>query len=242
MNLSNIDLQTRKKLTKSYPVIIASAPCSGKSAAVETLPPEEKMRTIIFDLENKGLPEDLEDEYYKVIKMVSIDSADRPADHDNVIYKTIEEILPYFRKAVASDKIDRIIIDTFTAFVAELERHYVTVSNGYTVWNSYNQQLHDFFRTIKEETYAHGKLIYVLGHYKPSKDKKDSDAEKFMVVKGNAHYRLVESHFNTVVTIEQFKFIADNTAEYDSTRIKRSLSPYESKENSLVELEEDLSK
>ena len=63
-----------------------------------------------------------------------------------------------------------------------------------------------------------------------------------MVVKGNAHYRLVESHFNTVVTIEDFKFKADNHAAYDSTRIKRSLSPYESKENSLAELEVDLTK
>jgi hypothetical protein len=242
MTLENLTLQERKKLTKSYPVIIAASPGAGKSAAVEMLPDEEKLRTIIFDLENKGQPEDSEDKYYKIIKLVSIDTSPRPVDEGNVIYKTVEEIVPYFRKAVASEKIDRIIIDTFTAYVAELERHYVTVSNGFTVWNSYNQQLHDFFRTIKEETYAHGKLVYVLGHYKPSRDKKDSDAEKFMVVKGNAHFRLVESHFNTVVTIEQFKFMADNTAEYDSTRIKRSLSPYESKENSLAELEEALSK
>lgn len=242
MTLENIDLQTRKKMVKSYPVIIAASPGAGKSAAVEMLSPEDKMRTIIFDLENKGQPEDTEDQYYKVIKLISIDSETKPADEGNVIYKTIDEVLPYFRKAIASDKIDRIIIDTFTAFVAELERHYVTVSNGFSIWNSYNQQLHDFFRTIKEETYAHGKFVYVLGHYKPSKDKKDSDAEKFMVVKGTAHYRLVESHFNTVVTIEQFKFMADNTAEYDSTRIKRSLSPYESKENSLEELEQALTK
>ncbi len=238
MNLKDKTLEERKKLTKSYPAVVVGQPGCGKSAAVEFLPEDEKQRTIIFDMENKGLPEDDESEYYKVIKLISIDCQNKPADHGNVIYKTIEEVLPYFIKAMSSDKIDRIWFDTFTAFVSELERHYVTTSNGYTVWNSYNQQLHDFFRVLKEETYTHGKFVYLLGHYKPSKDKKDPDAEKFMVVKGNAHYRLIESHFNTVVEVREFKFRADNTEEYDSTRIKRSLSPYESNENSIVEFEE----
>ncbi len=242
MNLEGKSLEQRKKLTKSYPVVITGFPGCGKSAAVEMLSDEDKMRTIIMDLEGKGLPEDFGDEYYKIIRLKPIDSTSKFKDEGNVIYKTIEEILPYFSKAMASDKIDRIVIDTFTAYVAEAERHFVTVSNGFTVWNQYNQILHDLFRTLKEEAYTHGKYVYVLGHYKPSKDTKDSDAEKFMVVKGNAHFRLCESHFNTVVTIEDFKFIADNTNQFDSTRIKRSLSPYESKLNSLAELEEALSK
>jgi hypothetical protein len=242
MTLENLDLQQRKKLTKSYPVVIAGFPGCGKSAAVEMLPAEEKMRTMFFDLEGKGLPEDMEDEYYKVIKLKPIDSTKAYKDEGNIIYKSIEEVLPYFSKAMASSKIDRVVIDTFTAYVAEAERYYVTVSNGFTVWNQYNQILHDLFRVIKEETYVHGKFVYLLGHYKPSKDKKDADAEKFMVVKGNAHFRMCESHFNTVLTIEDFKFMADNSATYDSTRIKRSLSPFESKENSLAELEELLTK
>ena len=242
MNLSGKSLEERKKLTKASPVAIVGKPGCGKSACVEFLPPEEKMRTIVFDLENKGLPEDDGSEYYKVVRLVSIDSTVRPKDEGNILFKSIEELLPYFRKAISSDKIDRIVVDSFTAHVAELERHYVTTSNGFTIWNSYNQQLHDFFRSMKEEVFTHGKWVHVLGHYKPSKDKKDSDAEKFMVVKGNAHYRLVESHFNTVVEVNEFKFRADNLDEYDSTRIKRSLSPYESKQNDLGELETDLAK
>ena len=242
MNLSDKSLEERKKLTKAFPVVIVGKPGCGKSASVEFLPEDEKMRTIIFDMEDKGLPEDDESAYYKVIKLISIDATSKPKDHGNVIYKTIEEIVPYFTKAMASDKIDRILIDTFTAFVSELERHYVTVSNGFTVWNSYNQQLHDFFRVVKSETYTHAKFVYILGHYKPSKDRKDPDAEKFMVVKGNAHYRLIEAHFNTVIEVDEFKFRADNTESFDSTRIKRSLSPYESKQNSLAEFEETITK
>ncbi len=242
MTLENVSLEDRKKLTRSYPTVIAGYPGCGKSAAVEMLSAEDKLRTIIFDLEGKGQPEDLETDYYRVVKLKPIDSTKSYKDEGNVKYKTIEEVLPYFRSVMASDKIDRVVFDTFTAYVAEAERYYVTVSNGFTVWNSYNQILHDLFRTLKEETYVHGKFVYVLGHYKPSKDKKDPDAEKFMVVKGNAHFRLCESHFNTVLTIDEFKFIADNTDSLDSTRIKRSLSPFETKENSLAELEELLTK
>ena len=47
---------------------------------------------------------------------------------------------------------------------------------------------------------------------------------------------------NTVLTIDEFKFVADNTDSLDSTRIKRSLSPFETKENNLQELEELLTK
>jgi len=242
MTLQGLTVEERKKLTKASPVAIVGKPGCGKSACVEFLPPEEKLRTIVFDLENKGLPEDDESLYYKVVRLVSIDSTVKPKDEGNILFKSIEEILPYFRKALASEKIDRVVIDSFTAHVAELERHYVTTSNGFTIWNSYSQHLHDFFRSMKEEVFTHGKWVYVLGHYKPSKDKKDSDAEKFMVVKGNAHYRLCESNYNTVVEVSEFKFRADNLNEYDSTRIKRSLSPYESKENSMAELEEDLAK
>ena len=58
MNLENVELTERKKLTKAYPVVIVGNPGCGKSASVEFLPEDEKQRTIIFDMENKGLPED----------------------------------------------------------------------------------------------------------------------------------------------------------------------------------------
>ena len=51
---------------------------------------------------------------------------------------------------------------------------------------------------------------------------------------------MVESHFNTVLTIDDHKLIADNDNAYDSTRINKALSPYESEANSLAELEATL--
>ncbi|MEA3370855.1 MAG: AAA family ATPase [Campylobacterota bacterium] len=243
MLLSTLTDPERNKMTRGYPVIIASMPGAGKTSAVEMLPDEEKQRTLFFDLENKGFPSDVEEDYYKVVKLKPIDSKGTTfKDHSNVIYKDINELLPYLKKAIAADKIDRVVIDSFTAYVSELERYFVTTSNGFTVWNSYNQALHDFFRSVKEETYIHKKLVYIVAHYRPSKDKKDPDAEKFVVVKGTAHYRLIESNVNTVISIEDFKLIADNSDDCSSTRIRRDMSPYESSTNSLAVFEDDLLK
>lgn len=240
MTLENIDLDQRKKLTRAYPVLISAFPKAGKSAAVEFLPPEDKKRTILFDVENKGLPEDDPDQYRSVyrFKPTTPDAKTKGyKDEGNVKYLTIEDMMKRMQQAIAHPEVDRVIVDSFTAFVAEFERHYVTTSNGFTVWNKYNQMLHDFFALIKEETHTHGKFVYILGHYKPAKDKKDSESEKFTQVKGRDHFRMVESNFNTVLGLEDFKFVADNSDPYSSTRIKRSLNPYESDENSLDELE-----
>jgi len=243
MTLKDLDVLERRKLTRSYPVLISSMPGQGKSSTVEFLPAEDKKRTIVFDTENKGFPEDDPSDYRTVYRLKPTDvDAKSPSYKDvgNIKYLTAEDTLKRIQLAIAHPDVDRIIIDSFTALVTELERRYMKVHNGFNVWNTYNDMLHDFFAIIKEETYTHGKFTYVLGHYTPQKNKKDPEAEYFTKVSGNAYFRLVESQFNTVITIEDFKFKADNTDIYNSTRIKRSLNPYESNENSLQELEHAL--
>ena len=242
MNLSDKSLEERKKLTKSYPILIAAFPNAGKSSAVEMLSDEDKARTIIYDLEGKGLPEDDESLYRAIIKIKNVYETNDYLYKDigNVKYKSIEDVMLHMRKAMAHKDVDRIIIDSFSTLVDEFEKHYVTVSNGFASWIQYNKELYSWFRMLKEETYTHGKFVYVMAHYKPAKDPKDTESEKFTTVKGKDHFRMVESHFNTVLSIEDFKFRADNTDTFDSTRIKRSLSPYESKQNSLAELEETI--
>jgi len=53
-------------------------------------------------------------------------------DYDNIKYKTLSELAIYIRKALAHKDVDRIVIDSFTALVDQLELHYVTVSKGLT--------------------------------------------------------------------------------------------------------------
>lgn len=254
MNLQGKTLEERKKLTRSYPVLISSFPKAGKSSAVETLSDEDKARTIIYDVEGKGLPDDDESKYRAIIKLKDSSKPDLAylyEDEGNVKYRDLTSMMNHMRKALAHEEVDRIVIDSFTALVDEYAKYYVTVSNGYTVWTLYNGELYDWFRMLKEETYTHGKFVYVLGHYtpaKPIKDAKtgkitvDNESEKFTKVKGSDHFRMVESHFNTVVTIEDYKFVADNGNEFDSTRVRRSINPIETTTNCLNELEEILTK
>ena len=244
MLLTDLSIGERKRLTRDYPLLISSRPGAGKSRSVETLTPEEKQRTIIIDLEAKGLPNDFDDEYKTVVRikpegLIPPEKQHLYKDYENVKYKTLSELQLYIRKALAHKDVDRLIIDSFTALVDQLESHYVTVNNGFTTWVNYSKALTEWFSLLKEETRFNAKYVYVLGHYTPSKDPKDTDAEKFTKVKGTMHYRMVEANFNSVISIDDdHKFFADNDNAYDSTRITAKLNPYTSEDNSIAELEQ----
>ncbi len=253
MTLKDLSLQDRRKLTRMSPTLVSSFPNTGKSFCVEQLDDEDKKRTIIIDLESKGQPNSFDDEYRTIIRikpsgLIPPERSHLYVDYENVKYKTLAELMTYLRAALAHKDVDRVIIDSFSSLVEQLEVQYVTTSNGYTVWNNYNKELSDWFALLKEETRFNAKYVYVLGHYRPSKASKgkdgkvttDTEAEKFTLVKGNVHFRMVEANFNCVLSIEEHKLFADNDNEYDSTRIHKSLSPYESDLNSFKSFEADL--
>lgn len=241
MTLKNIELNERKKLTRAYPVLVAAFPKAGKTTSLEFLSDDDKARTVFFDAENKGLsPDDNPDLYRSIYRLKPADLPARSTsykDIGNIKYLTAEDFLKRINAAIAHKDIDRVVIDSFTALVSELERRFMKVHNGFNVWNTYNDMLHDFFADIKEETFTHGKFVYILGHYVPSKDKKDKDGEQYAKVSGSKYYRLVESNFNTVLSISNFQFTADNTDEFTSTRIKRSLNPLQTEDNNMDTLE-----
>ena len=220
MNLKDIDVKERKRLTRSFPILIAAFPNAGKSTASEFLSPEDKKRTIIFDIENKGLIEDLPEDYRSIYKLKPENippTTKSYKDNGNIRYLSITDMLPRIIAAIGHKEVDRVIIDSFTAYVNALEANLVTVHSGFTIWSKYSIALNEFFATLKEETNFHGKFVYLLAHYRPAKDKKDTESEQFAQVKGTAHYRLVESNFNTVLSLQNFQFIADNSDEYTST-------------------------
>ena len=189
MNLEGLTLAERRRVTKPYPLLIVSAPKKGKSRSIEKLPLEERMRTVYVDVENKGLPNLLDEDFFRVIR-VKPAGIIPPAqlrlykDYENVKFLTLAELQDYLRKVLSNDKVDRVVIDSFTALVDQLEAHFVTVHNGFTVWTTYSKELTAWFTLLKEETRFNAKYVYMLGHYVPSKDKKDTDAERFCKVKG----------------------------------------------------------
>ena len=137
MTLENIPLADRVKLTRSYPVLISAFPGSGKSTSVEMLSDEDKARTVIFDVEGKGLPDDTGDEYRSIVRLKptvpSPGSTMTYENEGNVKYRTIVEVMQHIRGALAHKDVDRVVIDSFTALVDAFEKHYVTVSNGLTL-------------------------------------------------------------------------------------------------------------
>ena len=134
MTLKDIPINERRKLTKAFPVLISSRPGAGKSYAIEELAPEDKLRTAIIDIEGKGCPNDADDEYFRIIRLkpnlIPPGKEEMYKDYDNVKYKTLVELKVYVPALLASDQIDRVVVDSFTALVDEAEKHYVSVSNG----------------------------------------------------------------------------------------------------------------
>ena len=135
MTLEGMDLKERRRVTRVSPILIVSSPKRGKSRSIEKLTPEDRMRTVVVDIEGKGFPNLLDEDFFRVVRLKPqgvIPPAQQKlyVDYDNVKYKTLAELKDYTRSVMASDKVDRVILDSFTALVDDLEYHYVTVSNG----------------------------------------------------------------------------------------------------------------
>ena len=105
------------------------------TSSMEFLSAEDKKRTIYVNLEGKNLPEDDPSMYRSEVRLKPLDapaSDPRYVDRDNIKFKTLLDIKPYFRKAMSHPEIDRIVFDSFTSLVDELEKYYVKVHNGLT--------------------------------------------------------------------------------------------------------------
>lgn len=66
MNLQNIPLNDRKRLTSHFPALIVGANSAGKTFAVENLPEAEKARTAILNFDIKAIGTGAPTEFYKV--------------------------------------------------------------------------------------------------------------------------------------------------------------------------------
>jgi len=243
----DMSIQDKRRITKAYPVLICAPVGAGKTRSMEQLAPEDKKRTVYICLDNKDLLDSFEDEYRTVVYpkpegIIPPERAKLYVDYDNIKFKTLSELELYLRAAMEHPEVDRIVIDSVTKMNEELETKLVTTTKGFTTWSEYGKAIMEWVKLFKEEQRYSGKLVYVFAHYTPAKNSSDSaDAERFVQTKGNIWKRGdYEGHFNTVVEIQDHKFIADNEDNWSSTRIHGSLSPYESEENSLPELEDAL--
>ena len=237
MNLKDIDIATRKKLTSGYPALLCGTPGSGKSTSVENLPVEDKKRTFIVNMDNKAISDD-DTEFFMVVhphdKSVkasySLDDPDMP---DNLIKQILF--------AGANDKVDRIIIDTSTELLKFLELWSKEHFSGFDSWNAYNNSITKIFNALKETVITYGKFVYVFGHYPPLVKGGINNAKRYLTTKGNEHKNVLEEKFSTVVEAvledRQFWYSADSFEEDDTTKTKVVSGHFRFARKSLHDLE-----
>ena len=227
MNLEGVELSERKKLTSHFVILITGDTGSGKSYAISNMSKEDKARTVVFNFDEKSISED-DSEFLKIYSGFKV--------QDFELVSTIEaEIL----KAVSSDKVDRIIIDTFTSMTKLINRWASFNFRGYDVWGNYNNSITQIIHTLKSGTLTYGKFGYVMGHYPP---KEGNDIKRYLTTKGREHTNIIEEQFNTVVE----SFIADGAVFYradvwdtsDTTKTKLKEGNFKFKRESLTDLED----
>lgn len=240
MILKDMQIGQRKKLTNGYPVLVGSSSGSGKSTAVANLSTEEKARTFILNFDNKPISED--DTEFLAVRHPH-DKTDKHSyliEDDDVVEKIIKQIL----QAAASDKVDRVIIDTSTELLKFLELWSNEHFSGFDSWKEYNNGITSIFNACKEAVITYGKFVYVFGHYPPVDKGSPATVKRFLTTKGNEHKNVLEEKFTTVVEAiledRQFKFYADSFEEFDTTKTKLRQGYFKFQRDSLNDLEEVL--
>jgi len=230
MTLNKVSLVERRKLTSSFPVLISGETSSGKSFAVSQLSEEDKARTVIFNFDNKAISED-DSKFLKVYQGFDITDIDM-----------IEKIETNIMKATASDKVDRVVCDTFTLMTKLFNRWAAEHFSGFDVWNAYNNAITSILETIKTATLTYCKFTYVTAHYPPRVG--GTGAKRYVTTKGKEHTNIIEESFSTVVesymSDRAFWFEADVFDEKTTTKTKLPEGSFRIKRTSLNDLEEVL--
>ena len=233
MNLENIKLVDRKRLTSHYPVLLASETGTGKSFAFAQLSPEEKKRTYILNFDNKAISED-DSEFLKVYHTFDVDDIDM-----------VDKIEKQIITVLSNDQVDRLLIDTFTLMTKLFNRWAANHFSGFDVWNAYNNSITKILECIKSATLTYGKFTYVAAHYPPRLGMAPN-TKRYVTTKGKEHTNIIEESFSTVVeTImedRKFKYVADVFDETNTTKTKLVEGSFKFARESVGDLERILTK
>lgn len=233
MILENIKLVDRKRLTSHYPVLLASETGTGKSFAFAQLTPEEKKRTYILNFDGKSISDD-DSEFLKVYHTFDIEDIEM-----------VDKIEKQIITVLADDRVDRLLIDTFTLMTKLLNRWAAKHFSGFDVWNAYNNAITQILECVKSATLTYGKFTYVAAHY-PPRVGMVPNTKRYVTTKGKEHTNIIEESFSTVVeTImedRKFKYVADVFDETNTTKTKLVEGSFKFARTSVDDLEQVLTK
>lgn len=233
MILENVSLTDRKRLCSHYPVLLASETGSGKTYAFSQLSPEEKARTYILNFDGKAISED-DSEFLKVYHAFDIEDID-------MVDKIEQQIIT----VLSNDKVDRLLLDTFTLMTKLFNRWAAKHFTGFDVWNAYNNAITQILECIKSATLTYGKFTYVTAHYPPRLGMAPN-SKRYVTTKGKEHTNIIEESFSTVVeTVMEdraFKYAADVFDESSTTKTKLVEGSFKFVRTSVDDLEQVLTR
>jgi len=150
-------------------IIIVGPSGSGKSTSLASLDSET---TAILNTERKQLP-------FKNAK-----------DFMNVPIKSVSEFHSALDKAMSSDKIDTIIIESFTSLIEIIFREADIRYKGFDVWSYYNKEIDKILDKSKNSD-KHVIFTAIDGVY----DGDNGVEERYVAVDGNRWKKRVEKEF-----------------------------------------------
>lgn len=150
-------------------VIVVGKSGSGKSTSLRNLNPET---TAVINTERKQLP-------FKGAN-----------NFMNVPVQSLKDFNAAMTKAMSSDKIETIVIESFTSLVEMIYREADVRFKGFDVWSFYNKEI-DRILNMSKNTNKHIIYLAIDGAYEGD----DGVQERFVAVDGNRWKKRVEKEF-----------------------------------------------
>ena len=167
-------------------VIVVGKSGSGKSSSLRNLNPE---RTAVLNTERKQLP------FKGANKFMNVPIPNLAA------YKSA------FKQAVDSDKIDTIVIESFTSLIEMIYREADVRFKGFDVWSFYNKEI-DSILNASKNTNKNVIFLAIDGAY----EGEDGVQERFVAVDGNRWKKRVEKEF--VLCLYTDNHVSDGKVDY----------------------------
>lgn len=181
---------------------------TGKSSSIRNLP---KDTTIIFNTERKTLP-------FREGKDFKLNFA----IHN---YPQFEKA---FDKALKSDKITHIVVESLTSLIEMIDEHAERITGGgFDKWALYNTTLSEVFKKSKSSLDKYVFMISIDQVIETS----EGIAERYAVVQGNRWKKSIEKEFVNVLysTVEEkdgdfkYVFLTNKNSKYSNVSAKTPL-------------------
>jgi len=268
MNLEDLPLAEKARLTSQFPVLLVGANSAGKSYALENMSAEDKKRTIVLNFDTKpvGLsPNDfaavfaVSSSMSKIKEQMSLlpkEATEYRAHFERILATSyfiddpdaIDKIVEHILKATFSPKIDRVVLDTFTSMIDFCEAWANSNFSGRDIWSKYGFGVQKIQQALKEATIFGFKFTYVFAHHDYIPPHLYATAPKqALAVKGGIMKNNVETAYNTII----FSYLADegkrmfqcdSNNTMDTSRTKLLESSFKFERTSLDDIEQLLNR